>query len=664
MPDMPSREIRLFGTDEPVTPPRVLRAGTLSVELDAGNLRYIRLGGTEVLRAISFILRDRNWGTYAPSIENLKIKEDTDSFSVAYEATCMDDTQELRYTAQITGHADGALRFDGVATGVTDFLTNRAGFVVLHGVEGVSGRPAEVLHVDGSVERASFPELIDPVQPFKDIRALTHQPLPGVRVTCTMEGDTFEMEDQRNWSDASYKTYVRPLSAPWPYTIAAGETVSQSVSLAIDGPLPAPAEAASRAVTVTVGEPAGPMPQIGLALAPEHIAATAQAADLIKRAGPQLLVCHFDPRAGHGAEEMAAFRSVGEAVDASLVLEAIVPCQEIRDGELVPSASDTIMRADIAAIAAAVRDSGTRFAAVSVSPASDLKCTLPGTTWPETPPLAEIYAAARDAFPEMPIGGGMFSYFTEINRKHPPAEALDFVTHTTSALVHAADDVSVTESLESLPYIVKTVRSFIGETPYRVGPSGIGMRQNPYGASYLDNPHNGRVAMAKMDPRQRGLLGAAWTLGYIAHMARGGIEAVTAAAPVGEFGIAFSKMDYAQPWFDETGGVYPVFHVIAGMARAAGAPSLQTGSSAGRDVQAVACARDGGTELWLANLVGEPCDVAISGLAGRGRLHLMDEESFVTCTAGPDGFAGSAGELATGGLTLKPYAIARVIWGG
>ena len=27
----------------------------------------------------------------------------------------------------------------------------------------------------------------------------------------------FEMEDQRNWTDASYKTCVRPLALPWPY---------------------------------------------------------------------------------------------------------------------------------------------------------------------------------------------------------------------------------------------------------------------------------------------------------------------------------------------------------------------------------------------------------------------------------------------------------------
>ena len=32
-------------------------------------------------------------------------------------------------------------------------------------------------------------------------------------------GETFEMEDQRNWTDASFKTYCTPLSLPYPIKI-------------------------------------------------------------------------------------------------------------------------------------------------------------------------------------------------------------------------------------------------------------------------------------------------------------------------------------------------------------------------------------------------------------------------------------------------------------
>jgi hypothetical protein len=85
------------------------------------------------------------------------------------------------------------------------------------------------------VERAAFPERIEPAQPFFDIRAISHQVAPGVTATCRMEGDAFEMEDQRNWSDASYKTYVRPLALPWPYTLPAGESVRQTITLTLAG---------------------------------------------------------------------------------------------------------------------------------------------------------------------------------------------------------------------------------------------------------------------------------------------------------------------------------------------------------------------------------------------------------------------------------------------
>ena len=71
------------------------------------------------------------------------------------------------------------------------------------------------------------------MQPFKEIRAIEHPVAPGVTARCLMTGDVFEMEDQRNWSDASYKTYVRPLALPWPYVMESGVRNHQSVELLI-----------------------------------------------------------------------------------------------------------------------------------------------------------------------------------------------------------------------------------------------------------------------------------------------------------------------------------------------------------------------------------------------------------------------------------------------
>ena len=212
----PSRSIKLFGTEEPAGELTMLKAGPLEASLDAGNLRYIKVGGKEALRAIAFLARDRNWGTYGPDITDLKIDQNDDRFVVTYDAVCRDDEQAFRYLARIEGRADGSLTFEADGEALTDFVTNRTGFVVLHPLEGVVGQPVTVEHTDGRIEESTFPERVDPACPFQDVRTLTHAIMPGVKVVCRMEGDAFEMEDHRNWMDASYKTYVRPLALPWP----------------------------------------------------------------------------------------------------------------------------------------------------------------------------------------------------------------------------------------------------------------------------------------------------------------------------------------------------------------------------------------------------------------------------------------------------------------
>jgi D-apionolactonase len=92
-----SLAVRLYGTEEPVEPPRILRAGALTAELEAGNLRYIRYRGHELLRAVSFIVRDRNWGTYNPEITDLRIDQDFKGFEVNYDAVCRDAEQAFAY---------------------------------------------------------------------------------------------------------------------------------------------------------------------------------------------------------------------------------------------------------------------------------------------------------------------------------------------------------------------------------------------------------------------------------------------------------------------------------------------------------------------------------------------------------------------------------------
>ena len=217
---MPGRSAILYGTDEPAEPMRQVGAGRLRVGIAGGNLRYVAWDGVEVLRAISFVVRDTRWGTYAPAIAGLEIAEGEDRFDIRYEAAVAGPEGDFRYRVQIAGEAAGRLAFTAEGRSDGGFDTNRTGFVVLHGIEGVAGLPVEVEHSGGERSEAVFPRLVSPSQPIMDIRALTHRPEPGLVVQVRLDGDAYEMEDQRNWTDASFKTYVRPLSRGFPYRIA------------------------------------------------------------------------------------------------------------------------------------------------------------------------------------------------------------------------------------------------------------------------------------------------------------------------------------------------------------------------------------------------------------------------------------------------------------
>ncbi|MGZ8758359.1 MAG: hypothetical protein ACXWXC_10495, partial [Aeromicrobium sp.] len=46
-------------------------------------------------------------------------------------------------------------------------------------------------------------------------------------------GDELEIEDQRNWADASFKIYSTPLARGFPHRLEAGERLRQSVTVAI-----------------------------------------------------------------------------------------------------------------------------------------------------------------------------------------------------------------------------------------------------------------------------------------------------------------------------------------------------------------------------------------------------------------------------------------------
>lgn len=439
------------------------------------------------------------------------------------------------------------------------------------------------------------------------MRAITHSVTPSVTAECRMEGDTFEMEDQRNWSDASYKTYVRPLALPWPYQIVPDAPQQQRVVLTIGDMRRAPATPRSAVsepapVAISLGTKSGMMPAIGIVITPEEAGATLAARDTLADIAPQELLFHFDPNAGHTADAFNFFAEIVRLHAGGSTLEIALPCNQ-------PPIVETLE------IARWMQLAGFNPDAIVISPSVDRQSTPPGSKWPECPPLEEVYSAAHVAFPGMRLGGGMLSYFTELNRKRVPPEQLDFMTHCTNPIVHAADDLSVMQTLEALPFITRSVRAIYGNKPYRIGPSTIPMRQNPYGSRTMDNPGSQRIAMAKTDPRHNARFGEAFAFGYAARVLDAGLECLTLSALTGPFGLIAGETEPCA-----AGAYRPLFNSVATLAHLAGSRWRECLSSDPGSVLSFVTARTGRQrQLHLVNVTSTPCRIEFQGLRLRDR---------------------------------------------
>lgn len=480
-----------------------LRCGALTAEVHPAGLGAVTFAGVEVLRGLTLPVRNADWGTWLTETQS----ESATPTGLIRDFACRQGTFSGRFQVMLSEgrlEAEVEIRFPR-ATRV-----NRAGFTLLHSIRGVAGQPMTLRHPDGTTTASHFPALISPAQPARNIAGLAHV-VQGIAVDIAMEGEVFEMEDQRNWSDASFKTYCRPLALPFPYEVAAGEVIRQRITLTVAqaGPKAGDAEA-----DLSAGEACEiRLPQVLLA----HEAGLSSLAGLAAFPGVPVLL-RLD-RSTPDAD-LAALGGGETAADGrGLALEIVF--------DDLPDLDRQIAR---------TKGAGLRPLRVTALPRSYLKSHQPEGPWPSGPAPADALAPLRAAWPGLPTGSGSLTNFTELNRHRPDPATVDFVTFGNTAIVHAADDLSVCQTLEALPDILASARSIAGGRPLHLGLVSIGMRSNPYGDLTAPNPDLLRLPMAMEDPRQPTGFAAAYALAALAIAARAGVESLALAMPDGPLG--------------------------------------------------------------------------------------------------------------------------------
>ena len=623
--------VKLYGTDETIEELRRIEIGALSFLYSSDGLRRISWNDVELVRALAWPIRDENWGTYPAEIISETIDPDED-FKLNLVFWVGDGA--LRCDLCIRADADGVLQADLDLTpehGV--FSTNRAGFTVLHPIKGIAGSALNIVHSDGAIEESVFPELIRPDQPAKDIQGLSYG-VAGQSVEIAFEGEVFEMEDQRNWSDASYKTYCVPLVHPFTYSIT--QKIRQTVRIQVSGSPLKQSIGANEACLVL--EPlSGEAPDIGIAMEagwhPSH-------------ASPKIPASFCTMRTAPGAADAAKLAEYASSYP-SFDLEIRLPGQEpVDDG--------------LHALANTLSEQGLRPAHVFALPDRYLESHQPVGPWPDGPAPNDLLGSVRDAFSTSSVGGGMLTNFTEVNRCRPDPSRCDYVTHGLTAIVHAGDDMSVLETLETLPQIFASVAVMSDGLPYRLGLCAIGMRSNPYGAAVAENPDQIRRTMARIDPRHRGLFGACFAVGVLAATQETTIQSVCLGAPVGPFGLVYEPKDYPQVGYDGSGRVvYPIYHVVHEATAMAGQSRLSL-KGLPEGVMGYGVESDGGKRAMIANVSEKDHQIA---LPRKGYVARLDSDSFDAATMDADWLT-SVDRTQTSTLDLPRFSICFVEFRG
>lgn len=225
-------------------------------EPETGFIRYIRFGERELVRAIYAAVRNEHWGTLAPELVSL---DEGDGF-IRWTHHCREgDETWLVFDGEITWDETG-VKYEVVGQAQRDYMTARTGLCLLHPRD-QQGMPLTVIHADGTEVASQFPEQIAPETPFTEVTGFRFA--EGDReVSITFSGEVFETEDQRNWMDASFKTYCWPQGRGWPYPVSVFEPIRHSAEVRVSG-TSVPAESGYPNSIDWANAPEYELPQIG-----------------------------------------------------------------------------------------------------------------------------------------------------------------------------------------------------------------------------------------------------------------------------------------------------------------------------------------------------------------------------------------------------------------
>ena len=400
-----------------------------------GSLGPIHSAGHEIVRRIFVTVRDRNWQEVAPSQWDTKI--DSERGVLRLFARHKSDLVDFEWqgTLEIApDHRTVHFAFDGRAR--RDMDVCRLGLIVLHSPQAMIGSRVTARSEQAEVS-LTIPAQISP-QPIVDgVPGALTEPFSELKIErsgfgvlkLSFGGDLFELEDQRNWGDASFKSYCTPLRLGYPRAVAEGTRVAHRVDIRFE-PAVAAEEQGAPAARPAAAASAVEFPKFGCEWRKDLSLTTGDAIPASYR--------HYyvDATEASGLDQLRALLEWSPHAR----IEVGVDAQENR---ALPSHQLSLVREHI----------------------SQIKRVLvygAGTGLPSAWAIESWRRAIQDATSsQVPVLAATRGYYVEYNRSAPLAAATQGIAFPLTATVHSDEVGTIVDNVATVADMASTARQLM-----------------------------------------------------------------------------------------------------------------------------------------------------------------------------------------------------------
>jgi hypothetical protein len=632
-------DIKCLGNHNEKKGQRIINAGNLTMLYEQGNIRYLSIGQNEIIRMIYIAVRNKEWLTIRSEFFEEEYNIQHNSFLIRYCSHYKSGDIDFSAIHKIEGKPDNSLiySFEGVAN--TSFDKNRIGFCVLHPIDGCAGSTCTIVHSNEDSEIKTFPRFISPHQVFVDIKSMKWK---TYNYDCVLNfyGDVFETEDQRNWTDSSYKTYCTPLMLPYPVRLQKGDRINQKIEFKIFGDSNQrfiKNDERNDEIRISIyPEERFKIPLIGISKSSRTEPLTRDEIQLFNK-------LRFD----HYRIDVYLFNSDWKikaelAVDEAVILSYAIEFALFFDDDFLKQSTLFIdwvcfMHLDIAMI-------------IILHKAHK---TTPDLLTDTLTPLF------KKALPGVRVGCGTNANFAQLNRNKPESVQHDCICYSIHPQEHASDNLTLVENLQGQKYTVDSAMNFAKGKGIWISPVNMQRRFNANIENY-EQHCKGIDTHVQIDSRLMSLFGACWTVATFKYLMESGITGMTIYETVGERGIIQGNYTSCCPdKFQSTKGmIFPVYFVIANLLANKAYKIILSISSNPLFVCSLILTNGSDLKILIVNFTSYQQQVFIKDYSGRLKVKQLNIENYACAVSDSNWFENAEETFfpKNRSLLLRPYS--------